>query len=149
MMKTAGLLLCVLLPGLTGCQCCCLFEPYASLVDCISDHEHHFERYYSSGWDLNRIGREDWCQYPEHRFWCPCACARCRPAPCEYLVCQPTGRVFPPHPMAPPPGWSEEAEEPAPLPSDGDPATPPEPEKAMIPPTPSGAPGEITTPELP
>lgn len=140
-MRFAGTLLGLMLLGLTGCQCCALTEHYASAVDCISDHEHHFERFYHPGWDLNRIGRSDWCSYPKNRLCCRCVCDRCRPAPCEYIVCRETGRLLPP--TVTHPDWSEQP--------------PPEsgvderfqPEEAIVPPTPLVEPESILEPELP
>lgn len=51
--------------SIAGCQCCALTEPYMDLVDHVSDHEGHADRFYHPGFDLTRIGRSDWP-------WCWC-----------------------------------------------------------------------------
>lgn len=104
-MRSKGILLGWLLLGLSGCQCCTLFDHYAAWVDCVADDEHHFERIYVPAWDLNRIGRPDWCQCRLNRAFCRCACDRCKPAPCEYVVCQ--ERLIPPTRISQP-DWSQE-----------------------------------------
>ncbi len=71
----------VVVVGLTGCQCCPLTDPYADAIDCIADHEHHFEVLYSPCYDLTRIGRPDWCQCGVNRLLCQCRCDRCKPLP--------------------------------------------------------------------
>lgn len=76
------------LAGLSGCQCCPLTENYACLIDWISDHERDEEKSYHPGWDLNRIGRPDWCCCRLNRRLCPCACSRVRPLPCGHIVCR-------------------------------------------------------------
>lgn len=94
-MRSTALMMVLLagLAGMSGCQCCALTEHYACLIDCISDHEHAMERFYHPEWDLNRIGRPDWCRCRLNRALCPCACNRVRPAPCGYVVCRETGVV--------------------------------------------------------
>jgi hypothetical protein len=113
----------VLLAGVvasfSGCQCCAVTEHYASLIDCISDQEHAMERFYHPCWDLNRIGRSDWCSCPINRHLCPCVCSRIRPAPCGYVVCRETGLVLKDRISRP--DWAQPAEggddsESAPLP---------------------------------
>jgi hypothetical protein len=78
-----------------GCQCCFLYEPYADAVDCVADHEHHFDRLYRPWYDLTRIGRPDWCQCPLNRALCPCACQRCKPMP---HIIDPTPSSYPQEP---------------------------------------------------
>ena len=95
------------LATLAGCQCCCLTERYASFVDHVADHEHCFEVLYSPCWDLNRIGRSDWCSCRMNRVFCRCACDRCRPAHCEFCVIAETGRIRQ-GPVSRP-DWAEEA----------------------------------------
>jgi len=142
MRMTASMLLvlagvCV---GLSGCQCCALTEHYASLIDCISDHEHAMERFYHPELDLNRIGRPDWCRCPLNRALCPCVCDRIRPAPCGYVVCRETGVVLQDH--AHHPDWSrsapgdEESELAPPPPGAGLDITPPARAPGAVPPNP-------------
>lgn len=109
-MRLQGIFLSLLLVSLSGCQCCGLFNRYADAIDCISDHEHHFERFYCPCWDLNRIGRPDWCSCRPNRILCRCACERCRPLPCEHAVYQETGFVLPEN--ASQPDWSQQEPEP-------------------------------------
>ena len=94
------------LVALGGCQCCCLKERYASFVDNVADHEHCFEVLYSPCYDLNRIGRSDWCSCRPNRFFCRCACDRCKPAPCGFCVIQETGRIQ--HNPVSHPDWATE-----------------------------------------
>ena len=108
-MRATGFWLGCLLLGLSGCQCCPLTESYATAIDVISDHEHHFERVYVAGLDLNRIGRPDWCSYRINHLFCPCVCDRCRPAPCGYVV--QTERYIPPTQISQP-DWAQEESEP-------------------------------------
>lgn len=100
--------------GLSGCQCCALTEHYACLIDWISDHERAEEISYHPGWDLNRIGRPDWCTCRVNRLLCPCACARLRPPPCGYIVCRETG-VLKQHPHGPESAPQEEVPDQMPL----------------------------------
>jgi hypothetical protein len=95
------------LAGLSGCQCCALTEHYACLIDWASDHERAEEISYHPGWDLNRIGRPDWCRCRLNRALCPCACSRVRPAPCGYVVCRETGRGV--RDQVKHPDWSQSA----------------------------------------
>lgn len=67
--------------GACGCQCWCVYEPYADAVDCIADHEHHLDPLYRPWYDLTRIGRPDWCQCGLNRALCRCACERRKPVP--------------------------------------------------------------------
>ena len=114
MSRLAWMLCGVFLINLAGCQCCRLTEHYAGLIDCISDHEHHYEVLYCPGWDLNRIGRGDWCSYRHNRLFCRCVCDRCKPAPCGYCVVMETGRVLPTVPNTiSQPDWAQEPVPPA------------------------------------
>lgn len=57
-----------------GCQCSPLFEPYAGLIDGVSDIDPTLDPLYHPAWDLNRIGKPDWCTSPVNRFLCRRAC---------------------------------------------------------------------------
>lgn len=92
MSRSIAVISSLFLLNLAGCQSCWLTEPYACRVDRISDHEHHYEALYSPRWDLNRIGRSDWCSY--RHLICRSACERCKPVPCGYRVIAETGRVI-------------------------------------------------------
>ncbi|GAB4145260.1 MAG: hypothetical protein Tsb009_17340 [Planctomycetaceae bacterium] len=65
--------LCVL-GGSLGCQCCKWTERYADLVDDVSDRKPNLDRFYRPEWDLNRIGKPDWCRSKWNRWWCGEAC---------------------------------------------------------------------------
>ncbi|MEX1232893.1 MAG: hypothetical protein WEB58_21780 [Planctomycetaceae bacterium] len=62
----------LLLWGLTGCQCSVLTRYYADAVDDVSDYDLEMDAFYRPTWDLNRIGKPDWCQSAFNRFWCRC-----------------------------------------------------------------------------
>ncbi len=51
----------LILFGLSGCQCCRLYNPYADVIDDVSDHEGNAQVFWSPRWDLTRIGKADWC----------------------------------------------------------------------------------------
>jgi hypothetical protein len=68
-----------------GCQCCHVFEPYADVIDHVSDHEHSLECLYHPAFDLNRIGKPDWCTCPLNRLLCHRACKRLWVDPRRYL----------------------------------------------------------------
>jgi hypothetical protein len=133
-------LLAGLAASLSGCQCCALTEHYACLIDCISDHEHAMERFYHPGWDLNRIGRPDWCRCPINRHLCPCVCSRVRPAPCGYVVCRENGVVLPDQVSHP--EWARPQPE-----DDGSELAPPPPDFGMESAPPAG--GNESIPPLP
>lgn len=76
-----GIAALMLAVGLSGCQCCCLFERYADEIDRIATDECCLDAFYCPCLDLTRIGRPDWCQCGFNRLLCPCACARCKPLP--------------------------------------------------------------------
>jgi len=55
---------------LTGCQCCSLSEPYADLIDNVSDQKITLDALYNPELDLQRIGKPDWCRSPLNRWLC-------------------------------------------------------------------------------
>jgi len=55
---------------LTGCQCCRLSEPYADLIDDISDRPVTLDALYNPELDLQRIGKPDWCRSRLNRWLC-------------------------------------------------------------------------------
>jgi hypothetical protein len=55
---------------LTGCQCCSLSEPYADLIDNVSDQKLTLDALYNPELDLQRIGKPDWCRSPLNRWLC-------------------------------------------------------------------------------
>ena len=61
-----------------GCQCSPLLRPSGDLIDDISDHPPRAEWLYSAGWDLNRIGKPDWCAKSPFRGLCRRRCQVCR-----------------------------------------------------------------------
>jgi hypothetical protein len=87
---------CLIVSGL-GCQCYGLTERYADFVDDVSDHKPNLDRFYSAKYDLNRIGKPDWCQSRINCWLCGRAC--CEAAMCRY--CQTESN--PSHELSPPP----------------------------------------------
>lgn len=59
--------------GLSGCRCCCLFEPYNNLIDHIKDYPVLFDQWYCPRLDISRAGKPDWCG-PINRHLGPCRC---------------------------------------------------------------------------
>ncbi len=111
-----------LMASMAGCQCCPLTDHYADAVDCIADHEHHFEGLYCPCYDLTRIGRPDWCHCGINHILCQCRCERCKPLPhitdtnaaAYYGINCPWNQGPAPSPDAPPARSSEPAELPEP-----------------------------------
>lgn len=64
----------VMLLSAVGCQCCGVTERYCDLVDDVSDCKPNLDRFYRAEFDLNRIGKPDWCQSRINRAICPCSC---------------------------------------------------------------------------
>ncbi|MDA0832115.1 MAG: hypothetical protein O2955_08290 [Planctomycetota bacterium] len=58
--------------GLAGCQCSMLTRYYADAIDDMTDRDLEMDCFYRPTWDLNRIGKPDWCQSAFNRFWCRC-----------------------------------------------------------------------------
>jgi hypothetical protein len=56
-----------------GCQCSPWTNSYAQLIDKINDHPPQCDRWYSSRFDLTRIGKADWC-HGANRQLCRCRC---------------------------------------------------------------------------
>ena len=67
------LLFCTILP-LVGCQCCSHTDRYSNKLDDIADHEPNLDRFYHAEFDLQRIGKADWCRNRLNRT----LCRRCR-----------------------------------------------------------------------
>ncbi|MFN0198091.1 MAG: hypothetical protein ACKVT0_15195 [Planctomycetaceae bacterium] len=77
----------LLIGGATGCQCSVLTHYYSDAIDDISDHELEMDALYRPQWDLNRIGKPDWCQSAWNRFWCRChGCDECTQSSVEQAV---------------------------------------------------------------
>ncbi len=77
----------LLLGGATGCQCSVLTHYYSDAIDDLTDHELEMDALYRPQWDLNRIGKPDWCQSAWNRFWCRChGCADCTHSTVEQAV---------------------------------------------------------------
>ena len=51
----------ILASSLTGCRCCSLLNPYANVVDDVSDTHVYFDNWYKPRLDISRAGKPDWC----------------------------------------------------------------------------------------
>lgn len=60
------------LASLAGCQCSPLTRNYANFIDDVSECDLAMDAFYRPTWDLNRIGKPDWCQSAFNRWWCRC-----------------------------------------------------------------------------
>ncbi len=59
---------------LSGCRCVPGIERYHDTIDCVSDVDILWDRWYYPPWDASRAGRPDWCWSPLNRKLCPCRC---------------------------------------------------------------------------
>lgn len=73
-MRRCLMLLSLSLVGMaSGCRCCGIINPYANLIDDVSDVHIHFDNWYYPRLDISRAGRPDWCG-PINRRLCPNIC---------------------------------------------------------------------------
>ncbi len=75
MLRTATLIgLSCWLSLLAGCRCFPAVEKYHDTIDCVSDFDILWDRWYNPPWDVSRAGRPDWCSSSFNRWVCPCRC---------------------------------------------------------------------------
>lgn len=58
----------------SGCRCFPAVEKYHDAIDCASDFDILWDRWYYPPWDVSRAGRPDWCSSSWNRKICPCRC---------------------------------------------------------------------------
>lgn len=62
MLRRVVLMGLISLSGLTtGCRSCFLLNPYANMIDDISDTHVYFDNWYFPRLDISRAGKPDWC----------------------------------------------------------------------------------------
>lgn len=59
---------------IAGCRCMPAMEKYHDTIDCVSDIDIYWDRWYHPPWDVSRAGRPDWCSSSFNRKVCPCRC---------------------------------------------------------------------------
>jgi len=67
------LILAVCTLAQTGCRCCCLLDPYATVIDDLKDYPVVFDSWYHPRLDISRAGKPDWCG-PINSRLAPCRC---------------------------------------------------------------------------
>ncbi len=76
--RSGWMLLAACLLGQSGCRCCCLLEPYATILADIKDYPVVWDSFYNPRFDISRAGKPDWCG-PINSHLAPCRCD-CVPA---------------------------------------------------------------------
>lgn len=72
-----GILSVLMVVG-SGCQCSNVRDRYGDVVDDVTDVDLNMEWAYKPKWDLNLVGRPEWCSSRLNRLICPKCWKKCQ-----------------------------------------------------------------------